>query len=122
MPSSIGHGAARQAGAAAARHERDARRVAQPHGVDDLVGGFGEDDGARASAVGRQPIGFVGRQRARAGEQPVGRNQAAERRQQVLAVHACSLYCAPRGRARRRRYLARRAAGLTGDLEPALPG
>ncbi len=30
--------------------------VAQPDGLDDLVGGFGEDHGARAAPVGRQSI------------------------------------------------------------------
>ena len=46
------------------------------------VSRFGEHDGTWPRAVGRQTIGLVRRQRAGAREQPVGRNEPRERREE----------------------------------------
>ena len=88
------HGAAREARAAAAGHERHARRMTGAHGLDDLVGRFGEHHGTRPRAVGRQAIGLVGGQRAGARQQPIGRNESRERREEGPRG-PCAHYTAP---------------------------
>ena len=72
------HGATREAGAAAARHEGHAGVVTAPHGLDDLVRRFDEHHRARPRAKRRQAVRFVRRERAGVGEQPVGREDAGE--------------------------------------------
>ena len=82
-----GHGAAGQARAAAAGDEGHAGQMAQPDGLDDLVGRGREHDRARASVERGQPVGLEGRERARRGDQPGRRQEAGERRQELDLSH-----------------------------------
>ena len=83
----VRHGPARQAGAAAARHERNARLGAQADDRDDLLRRLGQHDGPRPGAEGGEAIrlerGKAGRRRDDAGR----RQHAGDRRQQVGRAH-----------------------------------
>jgi hypothetical protein len=64
--------AARQAGPAAARHERDALAMAEADGHDDLLACLGQHDRLGPAAEGGQGVGLVRRDARRLGEQPIG--------------------------------------------------
>ncbi len=87
MPSTLRDGAARQAGAAAARDEGHARAMAEPHGLDHFVGRLGQDDRARARAKRGQAVGLERGKPARRRQQPRRRQDPGERRDEIVGLH-----------------------------------
>ena len=83
MPSSIGTEPPDRLVPDAAGHEGHAGGVTEPHGLHDFVLRLGEHHRPRPGAEGGQPVALVGRQRGRAREQPVGRVEPCEIRQQI---------------------------------------
>ena len=77
------HRAARQAGARPAGHEGHAGGMTETHGLHDFGLRLRQHHGARPGAEGREPVALVRRQRGRARQQPVGRVEPSEIRQQI---------------------------------------
>ena len=84
-PVGEGQRAARKPGAGAARHHLDAARTAKREDAAHLAGAARQDDDHRQRPIGAETIAFEGAQRARVVDDVVGREDVAQRGDEVLA-------------------------------------